>query len=394
MRTILAALCVGLALAASAPSAIAQAARKPASRPPVKSAQAPPVKGTPQLPGDNGKLDQAYTMGVDQQLNFTLRGAEYTLGRLVIGQAYYAPLKDQKLLLLRFTVQNPNKSETQLRFDTFKFMAVDSQDVNHDGIPDIVKQDENQKSLDINLKPGQRVDVETGILVPAKVSVPKLIVEHNSGGKVLRCDMHGIIKPLPAPYADPADKTGATALAEIPAARDEFYPLDQLDLKYVSAALTAEKLGEHEPGEGKQFLVVTIALRNGTNAEQNYRFDTLAVRLTTADGEKEDHTQNELLKTSRNEDANSALPAGESYICRLVVEVSKDVKLSKLALSQGELARIRIRRWRRKVERNASAPKTCCRRLECSLDTLKSPSTPNLGEDTRTAPASSPRIGG
>jgi hypothetical protein len=335
-RICFAALCVALALAANAPSAGAQGKKKPVSKPPVKSAANPPVKGTPQLPGDNGKIDQPYTMGIEQQLNYTLRSAEYTLGRLIVGTTAYVPTKEQKLLLLKFTIQNPNKADTQFRFDTFKYMAVDSKDVNHEGVGDVAKQDENKEALDINLKPGQKVNVVSGILIPADASVPKLMVIHHSGGKVLRYDLRELIKPLPTPFADPTDKTGAKARGDVPGEKDVFYPLALLDLKYVSSALTTEKLGDYASGDGKQFLVVTVTLRNGTNSKQNYRFDTLGVRLIAADGEKEDRQNVPLLKTSRNEDADGALETGESYTCRLLVEVAKDSNLAKLALRQGE----------------------------------------------------------
>jgi len=324
-----------LALTCCAPLAGAQAKKKPLPKPPVKSA-APPVKGTAQLPGDNGKIDQAYTMGIEQQLNFTLRSAEYTLGRLIVGTTSYAPSKAQKLLLLNFTVQNPNKADTTCRFDTFKLMAVDSQDVNHEGVGEVVKQNESQQALDIALKPGQKVEVQSAILLPAEASAPKLMVQHRSGGKVLRYDLHGLIKLLPAPFADPSDKSGIKAREDVPGNPDVFYPLESFDLKLLSATLTSEKLGENAPGDGKQYLVATLTLRNGTRSKQNYRFDTLHARLLTPDGEKEEHPQNVLLKTSRNEDADSTLEFGESYTCRLVVEVSKEIKRAKLALWQGE----------------------------------------------------------
>lgn len=313
-----------------------QAQKKPGVKPPPKSQSAPGVKGTAQLPGDNGKVDQTYTMGSERKLNFTLRSAEYTLGRLVVGEDAFCPTKEQKLLALKFTVQNPNKEETQIRFDTFKMMAVDSKDVNHEWISSIAKENENKQALDVQLKPGQKVEVVGGIMVPADASVPKLMVQHNTGGKVLRYDLRGIVKPLVAPFADPADKSGSTALVEIPAVKENFYPLEHFDLKYVTSSLSSDPMGANTCEEGKQFFVATVTLRNSTNIKQHYRFDTLHARFVAADGEKEESSNNLLFKTSRNEDVDSELAPGETYTCRLVMQVSKEAKAAKIVLSEGD----------------------------------------------------------
>ena len=92
-----------LALCMASPGA---QTRKPAPKP----AAPPAVKGTAQLPGDNGKLNQAYTMGKEDQLNFTLTGAEYTLGRLVVGDTIYAPTRDQKLLAAKLHRAEPQQN--------------------------------------------------------------------------------------------------------------------------------------------------------------------------------------------------------------------------------------------------------------------------------------------
>ncbi|SMB78247.1 hypothetical protein [Deinococcus hopiensis] len=73
-------------------------------------AAAPVVQGTKQLDGQNARLGQTFTLGKQSPLNFTLNSAEYSTDRVVIGSEIYYAKADEKLLVLRDTVQNPQKS--------------------------------------------------------------------------------------------------------------------------------------------------------------------------------------------------------------------------------------------------------------------------------------------
>src|SRR5437763_600353 len=93
------------ALAGVTAVAASQTGKKPATT--VKPTQAkpveqqrPPVKGTAQLPGDNGQIGQAYTLGTTEPINFTLDSAEYTVKRVVMGETVHAPEGDEKLLVI------------------------------------------------------------------------------------------------------------------------------------------------------------------------------------------------------------------------------------------------------------------------------------------------------
>ncbi|MCX6369475.1 MAG: hypothetical protein NTX57_22620, partial [Armatimonadetes bacterium] len=80
---------------------------------------------TPQLPGDNGKLGITYQLGEkDSELHFTLESAQ-------VAPFYKTPEatvvagEDQRLLLLTFTVQNPQKTtDMTVNSSAFKFTAV------------------------------------------------------------------------------------------------------------------------------------------------------------------------------------------------------------------------------------------------------------------------------
>ena len=84
-------------LAVGSSAALAQPAKKAA----LKSQPQRGVRGTTPLEGDVGRLGVTYTLP-DSPWNFTLKSAEFTVGRVIVGNTVYAPQADQKLLLLRY----------------------------------------------------------------------------------------------------------------------------------------------------------------------------------------------------------------------------------------------------------------------------------------------------
>lgn len=96
-----------------------------------------PVKladfGTAQLPGDDGVIGQVYKLRTGNPLYFRLNSVEYTVSQLRFGNGIVIPQSNEKLLVLHFSVQNPQNTESLVRFDSLKFTAVDAMNVNHDG---------------------------------------------------------------------------------------------------------------------------------------------------------------------------------------------------------------------------------------------------------------------
>jgi hypothetical protein len=151
-----------------------------------------------------------------------------------IDTSVYAPSAEEKLLVLRYTIHNPNKTERRYYWSTVGFTAVDAMNQNREFVQNAGSR-ETGEALNVNLKPAQKVEAYTVIKVPAKGVVPKLIVKPESGG-VIRYDLRGVAKPLTAPFADPADKTGATALKEIPGQNGQYYPLQNSTSKCLKPA--------------------------------------------------------------------------------------------------------------------------------------------------------------
>jgi len=337
-RTVALSLCVIAGLAGPTYSAAKpKPGTKPASKPaaPQKAPPAnPPIKGANQMAGGEGKLGVTYTVGKESPLNFTLNSAEYTVERVNIEDSTHDAKAEEKLLVLNCTIHNPNKYETGFDWATFRFTVVDAENVNHDYVQQ-VGDSGSRKSLNIQLKPAQKIDVYTVIKVPAKGVIPKLIVQHHSGGDVLRYDLRGQVKALAAPFADPTDKNGATARTEVTAEAGTFYPMLGFDVKLVKTEYSAGPLGEWEAEEGQRFFIATLTIKNAASSEAHYDFGNFAPTLVASDDEKVEWNS-VLLKTARNEAASGDLKPGAEYTARIFFSLPKDVTAKTLTFSEPE----------------------------------------------------------
>ncbi len=329
----------------SSTGAVAQAGKRPPQKKPgapAKPGANPQTKGTTQLPGDNGKLGVPYTLGppgTGNNINFTLNSVEYSPRRVNFGEETRFPKADEKALILHYSLHNPNPAEYHVDWATLKFTGVDSENQNQEYTGLVAKEGTGEK-VAITLKPAQKIDVYTAIVpLPAKATVPKLIVQHNEGGGVLRYDLKGLIKGLTAPFADPKDASGATILDTVAAKTGEFYPGRYLDVKYVSSTYTDGPLGENEPEEGKKFFVATFVLKNGSPAPIDVDFTILRTNLVTSDGEKVDHNGG-AIKGGRDENLSNHLKPGEEATIRVWTRIPKEVTVKSMAASEGEEARV------------------------------------------------------
>lgn len=323
-----AAFAAGTAKTSKTPAKTTSKTTKPVAKPAQQ-----PIKGAVQMAGDNGQLGVTYTIGANGALNFTLNSAEFRASRVVMGEATIAPKADEKLLVLNATIHNPNKDLNALDWGTLRFTAVDPNDQNHEYENYVAKPGTNEL-LSVELKPAQKIDVFYVIRVPIKGVIPKLIVTHYNSDKVLRYDLRKAVKALPAPFADPAEASGANGLAEIKGEAGTFYPLEGFDIKLVSTAYHEGKLGEYEPDEDKRYLIATVTIKNANPIETSYDNSTITAALIAEDDEKSD-SQN-FLKPTRNEGASGDLKPGQEYTGRFFFMLPKDVKAKTLTIAQGE----------------------------------------------------------
>lgn len=314
----------------------------PKSAPVAKKAvpaTGPIVLGTTQLPGDFGKLATTYTIGKRKPINFTLKSAEYTIEPLTIGNDTYVPKGNEKLLLLHYTIHNPLPEEQGYDWSAMQFTAVDAKDVNHKFIQKVAREGTTEPLI-VSLKPAQKIDVVAAILVPAEGVVPKLIVERERDAPIIRYDLRGQAKTLPALATDTADTTGATARKEVSVPAGTFVPLGVFDARLDAVSYTTEPLVKNTPPKGSRFVVATFTLKNRTMKPQSYYWGYFNADLRDADGEKVKYTQT-LLKATRDERAQGELSPGEETRIRLYFPVPEKVDGKTISLSEGKQVSLR-----------------------------------------------------
>ena len=75
-----------------------------------------------------------------------------------MGNNTWVPKAEEKILVLRYTIHNPNPRELDVNWASLKFTAVDKQDTNRTAIQ-AISRDGATEVLNINLKPAQKIDV-------------------------------------------------------------------------------------------------------------------------------------------------------------------------------------------------------------------------------------------
>lgn len=316
-----------LTVAALATVVVAQGQTKPAMSKQAVKATPPaisrPVLGTAQLPGDDGKLNQAYTMGTQGKLNLVLTGVRYGKSRWIYEGSTVAPDRDHKLMILSFQIQNPNKEITTFNDAALKFTAIDQEGENHEGEGHVIQKN-GTKDLNIDLKPAQRIDCESVILVPAKGVVPKLMVAHRSGGGVLRYDLHDAVQGLDKPYSE----NGTDAAERFAGEAGTYYSLLDSDVKYASTAFQERQLGNNTCDPTKEiYMLSRMTFRMETPGRGFMRFEAEAV-----DENGDRYPATSIRKASTEDHMASYAESGEETNGRVAFVVPKGVKIAKMRI--------------------------------------------------------------
>jgi hypothetical protein len=297
-----------------------------------------PAQAGTQLAGGQGAIGKSYTLGKDGPVNFTLKSAEFSVSRYTL-KDLIAPKFNQKLLVLRFTVQNPSKADLNIYYGSLDFTAVDDKDQNVKFENYWSREGETTK-LDIGLKPAQKIEVIAVAAVPANAKIPKLIVQRGGETKspVVRYDLSGKIKPLVAPFTDPADPSGSTALEVIPAKAGTFYPMGAMDMKLEEVAFSADKIDGKTPSDGKRFLIATFAVKSAAVGQDiNVSYSRFGIELTDAEGSTKKF-DGYIIKPSRDEKQDVDLKPGSETKFRAYFELPKDLGGKTLSINENGVA--------------------------------------------------------
>lgn len=321
-----------------APCAIAQkgGGQKPKPKPPVKK---PETKlgaiGTAQLPGEWCEFGKAYTLGKDPKLNINLTSVEYVATHFIIDKEFINPDEESKLLVVKYTIHNPNPIEVSVQEKTIRLTAVDSKGMNRDHLSTVLAA--TGERLAQTLKPAQKVEVASVIVVSAEGQVPKLMVAASDQEQpVARYDLKTKIKALSPPYADPKDPTGASLSNELKVkigqAAEAFGTEITLEkTEFVSAAkgLDVEEWEENQVG-----LMVTLSVKSYADSAISIQNGTFDMLLKDVDGGTTQLSTTAIAATT-NRQLDLWLKPSESLRFRVLFVVPKGVELTALSFYTG-----------------------------------------------------------
>lgn len=287
--------------------------------------------GTEQMAGEWGVIGMPYTIHPNDPLNFTLNSAEFSVRRMHVGDTSVVPEGNEKLLVLHVTLQNPQAAERRVYWADLDLTAVDAMNVNREWSQELGMATTGE-SVDIDLKPAQKVDVYTAVVVPARGVVPKLMVISGEN-QVLRYDLRGQVVALPEPFADPDDPSGATALVKVPAESETWYPMGVFDV-WIGGFGYPVAGAYDEPSEGKSYVLMELKLRNGGADEERLYADVFRGVLRTTEGRKIEW-EYELLDADL-ESVDADLEPGEQMTVLMAFEAPVGARLTSFEIREGD----------------------------------------------------------
>ncbi|WP_309714601.1 hypothetical protein [Armatimonas sp.] len=295
-----------------------------------------PTKGTAQLPGDNGKLGVTYQLGEkDRELHFTLESAQVAPYYKTPEAAVVAGA-DQRLLLLTFTVQNPQKmTDMTVNSSAFTFTAVSPDDKNFLASGPLY-QPENSKSYQTALKPAQKVRLQVVLPIYATGPVRKLIVQRGSGA-VLRYDLSEQIGKMKTSFSPDS----LELLSEVKVEFGKPFDVSGLEAEVQAVTIHENPVGKYKPYQDFRIFTVQLKLTNLLARPQQLNWNTLKPTLTDEDGQKL-AWQTDYLSLVNKLSINQEVLPGEFVRGLLVFKALKNQKPIKLRLLEERANRTAI----------------------------------------------------
>jgi len=345
---------IAFVLAAGMPGATAATPKKakPAVKPMVKNQ----TKGQGQMTGANGEFGEVYTL--TSGFNFEILSASYSLDPFVAYETLSANT-NQKLVVINIAVKNSTAADNWFSTaDMFTF--VDSKGALYP--TGTFSQASNPTGESLTLRPGQGVGqpslndpVRVAAVIPGDARIVKIMVNYGRKGrdeKVVRYFVSGataaeageagdpknVIAPLSDDARDPADPSGATALAKGKGIMGQYQPSGVFDLRLDDFAYSADAvISGNPPDAGKQYAIATITAKSLVKREQSV-FDITGgdfplFEITDADGER--YKPVDYRKAKRDEAAEHTFQQGDEYTMRIVFSLPSDAKAKTLTLGVG-----------------------------------------------------------
>ncbi len=308
-----------------------KAKQKP--KPPAKKQTTAPIKGTVQLAGDKGKLGITYQIGnVGDELHFTLDSAEVALRCKTVEDNILASHPD-KLLILNYTVQNPNKREVSFDYGSFKFTCVSPDDENRES-DSYTYHAERRTHFNVSLKPAQKVKAFVAFKVHGTGPITKLMVERGSNRPILRFDLKDKVKAMTSVFAP----DGMNVLQTVPAPFAKPFDFGAFDINVEKVEAAPGAVGQYEPAEGQTIFVVNVSFTNMLNRPHRLAWGTFEPKLTDENGDTIEWCS-DMLTLTGNQTIDEELEGGQIKKAMMVFRGVKGQKPKKLKLFCNDLQR-------------------------------------------------------
>jgi len=283
-----------------------------------------------------GTFGVAYTVGRERPITLTLNRAEYSVLPVRTGDELAIPLASEKLLVVHVTLKNPNSEEIVVSGGVLTFVTLGPEGSTSER-QDWLISEKTGEYLDTTLGPNKTLDAFAVITLPAKGGIDKLVVG-GDGGSSVEIGIGPSVKPLPAVAADPSDRSGHSALAEVPVPMDATCQLGIFNVLVEKAQYSANPILKQSPGKGAQFLAAALIIMNATPREQPIHWGSFAFSLKLADG-REVSWNEELLLSNKDELIDQTLGPGKQLRARIFFEVPAGAEADVLRAREGKEGR-------------------------------------------------------
>lgn len=350
-RGVIPTLALTLALSLMILPSVASAQKKKKKPTPPSKSQKNETKGQGQIAGGYVKFGEVYSL--KSGMNFEILKAAYSMEPF-LSYAKESATQEKKFVILDIAIKNATPSDN----DRFPEMSViDSTGKKYEmGSGMVALASTGINDFYATLKPGQGYGqpnlndpLRVGFLVPLDAKITKIIVNQprlNKNEEVVRYLMAGtdkesdpknVIAPLPKSIADPSDPSGAVAADHGKAQVGESFTSYFGSFKITKVTTTTDAVRDGKfPDAGKQFVVVSISIKNISKKPAGlfYLMDRDKTTVKDQDGEKAqiDH----LLKASSNDEFNpdgKEIDPGDELSFRMVFQIGEKAKLASLNYS-------------------------------------------------------------
>ncbi|MGC4045026.1 MAG: DUF4352 domain-containing protein [Armatimonas sp.] len=334
-------LALGVVAVAAPPKKPTKPPVKPAAKPTPKPPSSPGVKGAGQVAG--GVLKFGDLFALKSGFTYQILSARYSLEPFECYETL-APSTGEKLLILTVATKNNKRGEDNF-FGDHLYQAVDDKNQNYENSSYLLR---SQPGVGFSptLKPGQGIGqggtdpLEVAFKMPSDTRLVKLILklgregtseevtrfflagatEAEAGGKP---DPKNLITPLPA---------WAQKGAIVPA--DQYVPSWTYQFK-LNGFSKADKKGDEDAEEGKQWVYANVMVKNPFHNKQNL-FDFSGGddirQMVLIDGDGEKYPASYLLKAKQDETYEGELEPGEEKAYRVAFLVPKDATFKSVRL--------------------------------------------------------------